>query len=221
MCVSTLSSGTPLRGHCFWVTTQFDFSFFCCCCCCCWLCATALLLTASQWKYNKMKAASGIEAVITMGKWDVGTQMTGVSMESCGEEKKKPRSLSRMAKLLLCDKIWRDCSDEWRGTHTGIASTFRRPQSSFVHVIRLLNYLFVNLVSLQISPGERITLSTGASRDSNLRLSCAQCSSAIVLKAIRNAMGKKKISPNLWLNVRFSRGKLSSWSTEGEINLHI
>lgn len=36
------------------------------------------------------------------------------------------------------------------------------PGGSFAHVIRLLNYLFVNLVSLQISPGDRITLSTGA-----------------------------------------------------------
>lgn len=65
------------------------------------------------------------------------------------------------------------------------------PGGSFVHVIQFLNYLLVNLVSLQISPGDRITLSTGASRDSNLRLSQAQYSSAIVLKAIKNTKKKK------------------------------
>lgn len=47
--------------------------------------------------------------------------------------------------------------EESRGTHAEAASTFECPHSwgSFTHLIQLFNYLFVNLVLLQISLGRR------------------------------------------------------------------
>lgn len=92
-------------------------------------------------------------------------------------EKEKPQSLSQTAKLPERDRMYRPRAKKQRlnkpdesavmneGEPT-LASPPRfnvlTPGGSFAHVIRLLNYLFVNLVSLQISPGDRITLSTGA-----------------------------------------------------------
>lgn len=48
----------------------------------------------------------------------------------------------------------------WHRLHMS-ASALLGGGGSFAHLIRLLNYLFVNLVSVQISPGDRNTLSIG------------------------------------------------------------
>jgi len=92
-----------------------------------------------------------------------------VLVEPCGEDKllSLPQSATLPAtEYTACiltkalNKHWQNTCINQKGTHINTASPFKCPHSwgSFT---QLFNYLFVNLVSLQISLGDKIILSVG------------------------------------------------------------